>query len=200
MSAMADAAGRGALEGGRLCKIIVLLCHAGGGEPIRGEARMQNLVFMLSHRYGGKEMGFEPGAHGPCSRTVAEETRYLEELGILSSGDGRIEIAKTGRKAAEALAGQESDMLQIVERYKEMFNDMSEDEVLAYVCATYPDMAKSSAAYDSVKSNMEMHVMSMLRKQKITSAKAAEMIDESREYVMKKAARDGIPVLEADAP
>lgn len=200
MDAVTDMSKQGAPEGGRLHKIIVLLCHAGGGEPIRGKARMQKLVFMLSHRYGGgREMGFEPGAHGPYSKMVEEETRHLEEQGILSS-DGRIEITKTGRKAAEAIANWESDMLEIVERYKEMFNDMSEDEILAYICATYPDMAKSSAAYDSVKSHMERHVMSMLRKQKITSGKAADMLDKSREYIMKKAAQEGIPVLEADAP
>lgn len=199
MNAGADAAGRGAPEGGRLRKIIVLLCHAGGGEPVRGKARMQKLAFMLSRRYGCQETGFEPGARGPYSKIVEEETRYLEEQGILSS-DGRMEITETGRKAAEAIAKRESGMLKIVERYKEMFNDMSEDEILAYVCATYPDMAKSSAAYDSVKSHMERHVMSMLRRQKITSGKAAEMLGEGRECVMKKAARSGVPVLEADDP
>ena len=137
---------------------------------------MQKLAFMLSRRYGGGETGFEPGARGPYSKMVEEETRRLEEQGILAS-DGRMEITETGRKAAEAIANRESGMLEIVERCKEMFNDMSEDEILAYVCATYPDMAKRSTAYDSVKSGMERHAMSMLRKQKIASGKAAEMLD-----------------------
>ena len=111
----------------------------------------------------------------------------------MSVGSG-IKIAEAGR-AAEALAGSEACMLEMVERCEEMLNDTSEDEILTYVCATYPGMAKNSAAYDGIKPYMGRHAMSMLRNQKITSGKAAEMLGQSIEYVVKKAARGGIRVL-----
>ena len=91
-------------------------------------------------------------------------------------------------------------MFETIERYKSMFNDMSTNEVIAYVCATYPHIAKNPKISEKIKSEMEMHVMSMLRKQKITSGKAADMLDKSRNYVIKKAAQNGIPVLDAGPP
>ena len=188
------------LDGDQLHKIIVLLCHA-GGEPVRGKTKMQNLVFMLSDIYGrGEETGFEPGVYGPYSEIVEEEGRYLEGLGILSGGGNRIGIAAAGVKIAEALAQREPEMSKVVARYKAMFNDMTTDEVLAYVYATYPAMAKKSPVFKKIKSGMDRHVMSMLRKRKITSGRAAMLLGKSRYYVIEKAAREGIYVLEADDP
>lgn len=192
---------QGILEGDQLHKIITLLCHACGGEPVRGKTKMQKLVFMLSGIHGGdEEMGFEPDTYGPYSELVEAEERYLESLGVLSRGADRIEITKAGRKIAEALASQEPEMFETVEMYKEMFNDMSTNEVLAYVYGTYPDMAGKSLVYKKIKSEMDKHVMSMLRKEKISSGRATELLGESREYIIKKAAQDGMPVLEADDP
>ena len=200
MSALADIIRQSVLDGDQLHKIVVLLCHA-GGEPVRGRTKMQKLVFMLSQTYGrDEEMGFEPDMYGPYSEIVDEEVRHLEGLGILSSCGSRIGITAAGIKIAEALAEQEPEMFKVVARYKAMFNDMTTDEVLAYVYATYPDMAKKSLVSKRIKSEMDRHVMSMLRKRKITSGRAAMLLRKSRYHVIKKAAREGISVFEADDP
>ena len=201
MSALTDTIRQSVLDGDQLHKIIVLLCHAGGDEPVRGMTKMQKLVFMLSQIYGrDEEMGFEPDMYGPYSEIVDEEVHHLEGLGILSGRGNRIGITAAGIKAAEALAEQEPEMSKVVARYKIMFNDMTTNEVLAYVYATYPDMAKKSPVYDRIASEMDAHVTSMLRKRKITSGRAAMLLGKSREYVIKKCAREGMPVLEADDP
>ena len=200
VSALADTIRQSVLDGDQLHKIIVLLCHA-GGEPVRGRTKMQKLVFMLSQIYGrDEEMGFEPDMYGPYSEIVEEERSYLEGLGILSSRGNRIGITAAGIKVAEALAEQEPEMLKVVARYKTMFNDMTTNEVLAYVYAMYPDMAKKSLVSKKIKSRMDMYVMSMLRKRKITSGRASMLLGKSRESIIKKCARDGMPVLEADDP
>ena len=201
MSALTDTIRQSVLDGDQLHKIIVLLCHAGGDEPVRGMTKMQKLVFMLSQIYcRDGEAGFEPGVHGPYSEIVDEEVHHLEGLGILSGRGNRIGITTAGIKAAEALAEQEPEMSKVVARYKAMFNDMTTNEVLAYVYATYPDMAKKSLVSKTIKSRMDTYVMSMLRKRKITSGRASMLLGKSREYVIKKCARDGMPVLEADDP
>lgn len=198
---MADTIRQSVLDGDQLHKIIVLLCHAGGDEPVRGRTKMQKLVFMLSQIYGrDEEMGFEPDMYGPYSEIVDEEVRHLEGLGILSSRGNRIGITAAGIKVAEALAEQEPEMFKVVARYKTMFNDMTTNEVLAYVYAMYPDMAKKSLVSKKIKSRMDMYVMSMLRKRKITSGRASMLLGKSRESIIKQCARDGMPVLEADDP
>lgn len=200
MSTMDEMIRHSILEGDRLHKLLVLLSYAGGGEPVRGKTKIQKLVFMLSQLYiGDEEIGFEPSMYGPYSEIVDGERIYLEGLGVLYGGD-MMGITEAGRKVAETLAVQESDMFKTIERYKSMFNDMSTNEVDAYVYATYPHMAKNSKISEKIKSEMETHVMSMLRKQKITSGKAADMLDKSRDYVIKKAAQNGIPVLESGPP
>ena len=200
MGALTETIRQSVLEGDQLHKIIVLLCHA-GGEPVRGKTKMQKLVFMLSQIYGrDEEMGFEPDMYGPYSEIVEEEGRYLEGLGILSCRGNRIGITAAGVKIAEVLAQREPEMFKVVARYKTMFNDMTTDEVLAYVYATYPDMAQKSLVSKRIKSGMDKHVMSMLRKRKITSGRAAMLLGKSRYHVVKKAAREGIFVFEVDDP
>lgn len=175
-------------------KLVIMLAHAGGGSPVRDEAKMQNLAFMLSSADGGEEkMGFRPGAHGPHSDMVEGEVRHLNDLGILSIDGGKARLTSAGRAVAERLAEEDPGAFETVARYKEMFNDMSDDEILTYVRLAYPAMASSSPAAD--KPGAEEHVMSMLRNEKISASKAAELLGESVEYVIDAAFKRGIYVL-----
>lgn len=86
--------------------------------------------------------------------------------------------------------------LDVLLEYKETFNDMSDDELLAYVCAAHSDAA-GPAACGRLRARMEGLVMSMLRKEKISCGRAAELLGEEYWSVLKKAGEAGIRPLGA---
>ena len=187
-------------DGDHVHKLVVMLAHACGGIAVQRKMKMQKNVFMLSH-IGDKtgEMGFYPDTHGPYSDIVDGEIRYLNDLGILSTDGNRTRLTNAGRAVAERLADEDPRLFKVVERYKEMFNDMSTNEILTYVYRSYPSMATHSAARAELEQDVEKHVMSMLRKGKIRSGKAAELLGKDRMDVIETAVKKGIQVFEFDA-
>ena len=177
-------------------KHIILLAHANAGEPVRGRTKLQKMMFMVSDLLEtAGEYGFEASNYGPYSDTVDGEARYLADVGVLHEGD-EISLTGTGRRLAERLAESEDrKTVAAISRYKEMLNDLTAKEVLAYAYAAYPAMTVGSQAYRDIERDMEKHVMSMLKKEKITVGRASELMGRDILYVMKLASRMGIPVL-----
>lgn len=105
-------------------------------------------------------------------------------------------ITRLGRRVADRAAERESRRsLGMIGEYKGMFNDMTVDELLAYVYSAYPDMATRSPAYDRVMPNVEGHVMSMLRKEKVALGRAAELLGRPYGDVLRMAGRMRIQTL-----
>lgn len=97
---------------------------------------------------------------------------------------------------AEAVAGQAgSRTLEVLREYKETFNDMTTDELLAYVYLAHPETASQSAKYAGLKPRMERLMLSLVRKEKISGQRAAELLGKSYSYVLEKAGKSGIRVL-----
>lgn len=182
--------------GGKLRRIIVLLARA-GGEPIRGDAKLHGMMFLLSDPLKLGRGHYEPCSYGPCSRAVEAEAESLRAAGVLRGENGELSLTEAGTRAAEAEAGRAgARILDVLQEYKETFNDVSDDELLAYVCAAHPEAA-GPAARERLRPRMECLVMSLLRKEKISCGRAAELLGEGYWSVLKKAGDAGIRPLGA---
>lgn len=193
-----DAAERIAEGCDELHRLIVLLADASGGEPIRGKTKLQKMVFMLTLGEDGSKSphGYDADNYGPHSDIVDEEARYLEDVGVLCVDGANISVTALGRKVAGRVAEREEKRaLDMIDEYKEVFNDMTADELLAYVYSAYPDMAARSPAYDRVMSNVESHVMSLLKKEKVALGRAAELLGRPYEDVLRMAGKMRIQTL-----
>ena len=175
-------------------KLSIMLAHACDDSPVQDSMKLQNLMFMLSS-IDDNEMGFRPGTDGPYSDIVEEEVRRLCERGILSIENGETRLTAAGRAIAERIAEEDPDAFETIARYKELFNDMDADEILTYVCRSHPSKVPR-ALVDRLEPDVEKHVLSMLRKRKISSGKAAELLGERVKYVIDLAYKNGIYVLE----
>ena len=181
-----------------LHRLVILLAASNGGEPIRGKTKLQKMVFMLTEGEDGGDgpCGCDAGRYGPHSDAVDEEAGYLAKAGILCTDGAGISVTPLGREVAGRIAAEEDRRtLDMIDRYKEMFNDLTADELLAYVYSAYPDTAARSLAYGRVAPNMERHVMSMLKKEKITSERASELLGRPLEDVLGLAGRMRIRTL-----
>ena len=182
-----------------LHRLVILLAAANGGEPIRGREKLQKIVFMLTDgedlEYG--PCGYDAGEYGPHSDIVDEEAGYLEEAGVLcADGGGDIAATRLGMEVAGRIAkGEDRRTLDMIVEYKEVFNGLTIGELLAYVYSAYPDMATRSPAYDRTMSNRERHVMSMLKKGKVSLGRASELLGRPLGDVMRLAGRMRIQTL-----
>lgn len=175
-----------------LRRLVVLLAASKGGEPIRGRMKLQKMVFMLACGNGreGGSFGYGASGGGPHSDIVEEEAGHLEDVGVLRTDGEDVSVTQLGREVAGRIAdGEDRRTLDRIDRYKEVFNDMTADELLTYVYSSYPDMAARSLTYDRVMSDKERHTVSMLVGGKIALGRAAEILDRPVDDVWRMAGR-----------
>ena len=192
-----DAAEGMRLTSDPLRRLVVLLAAANGCEPIRGRTKLQKIVFMLIEKKGWKcgPCEYVAGNDGPHSDIVEEEAARLEDAGILRTDGEDVSITQLGGEVAGRIAdGEDRRTLARIGWYKESFNDLTADELLAYVYSTYPDMATRSPTYDRIMSSKERHAVSMLVKGKISLGRAAEILDRPVEDVWEMAGRMRVQV------
>ena len=175
-----------------LHRLVVLLAASNGCEQIRGVARLQKIVFMLNRGEGWEDFpcGYAAGDRGPHSEIVEEGVGRPEETGVLRTEGDAISVTQLGREVAGRIAREEDLLtLAMIDEHKDMFNDLAADELLAYICTAYPGMATGSAACDRITSDKERHVMSMLKKGKITPGHASELLGLALEDVLRMTGR-----------
>ena len=180
-----------------LQKFLILLANA-NNEPIKGWLKLQKMMFLLSDKIDEikNQSSYDADNYGPYSEIVDEEAQYLEQVGVLSSGPGEITLTKDGKEIAKELIKNENkDILNVLNEYKRFLNDLSSKELLAYVYSAYPDMTEESIEYENLKPNMENYILSLVKKQKISAQRAAELLNKSQEYIIRKMKEKGIVML-----
>ena len=134
-----------------LDRLVILLAASDGAKPIRGKTTLQKIVFMLTdiEAWDGGPCGCAAGSSGPHNDIVDERAGCLEDAGVLRTDGGDICATRLGREVAGRIAGgEERRTLARIDRYKDVFNDLTLEELSAYVYSAYPDMAAGAPARD----------------------------------------------------
>ena len=179
-------------------RYLVLLADAGGGEPVRGRTKLQKMMFLASKADDelDREGCFEPDNYGPYSEVVNEELEYLASVGVLRVAGSEIGITRAGRRIAEKLSKEAGANTPLMLRnLKDLLNDLPTREVLGYIYAAYPETTSESVEYKKIKPQMEAIMVSLIRKEKITSGHAAELLGRPRHYVIGLMKEAGIAYL-----
>ena len=159
--------------------LILLLLDANKGEPVKGKVWLQKEMFLLVHNTGKDEMiqgaQFEPHHYGPYSETIDAELDILRMMGLIEI-NRRISLKPMGRRLASKLRKIVSpEFLELVEEIKGNLNDLSEDELLAYIYFTFPNMTTESRVLERIKRKREGLAVSLYRKGKVSLSKAAQI-------------------------
>ena len=121
-------------------------------------------MFLLSNIFDEirEASSYDGGNHGPHSKVVEEELEYLRQMSVLSMNGDNIEITPLGKEIAkEILKKEDKDTIYTISAQKKFLNDLSNKEILAYICAAYPDTAKESVVYDDIIPDIEKYVISL---------------------------------------
>ena len=183
--------------GGRIRRYTLLLAGA-GDKGVRGHMMLQKMLYVLAKDVDdeGVVSTFRPHDHGPYSQQVADELDALARDGLVSHVPGKITLTSEGRAAARD-AGSDLDETEtaIVCECRRFFNGMTDEQLLLYMYQVYPDMAAKSRVHDDIVSRAEEIVMGMVKEEKISTGRAAEILKVSYHDVLDMRGRHGVPSL-----
>ena len=110
----------------------------------------------------------------------------LEMLLRILGKSGKKDLRVAGMAALSSSLIYRMKIISLLSEYKKFLNDLPVNELLAYIYSAYPNMTEESAKYAAIKQNMEKYIFSLIKKQKISSQRAAELLDKSQNYIIKK--------------
>lgn len=165
-------------------KFIILLAGAKESKPIPGPLHLQKEMYLLQNLFPdlATETDYEPYFMGRHSEVVEEELKELQLSGLIRSVNGPISLTSDGAMVLAKLK-EKSDEKEIkkAEEFKDLLNDMTKDELLAFVYSSDPDqneLEKESIEYKRVVQNRKRLAISMYKKDKISAQKAADIAGE----------------------
>ena len=189
-----------ALEGGEVLRDDVhrqMVSLLGIG-PVDGRAKLQGMLFLVTYNVPEVKalLRYAPGRHGPYSEVVRDALEHLVAGGMITEGPGGISLTDRGREAGAAIrGGMDPWIMRLLDAYRDALNDLTGDELLAFMYTLFPDMAAESEDHDRIMSDLEPLVMALVKKEKISSGRAAELLGVTLDKVIDNMNRMGLQVL-----
>ena len=184
----------------RMRRCILLLAGAAEDGGVRSVLVLQNLLYVLAKKTGdgGIEGSFGPGELGPHSEEATGVIGRMAEDGLISIGrEGRIAATPEGRASArDAGEGLDEYARAVIAGHVPFLNDMTDEELLLYMHLVHPDMSAGSRACAALAHRTEDIVMGMVRDEKISSGRAAEVMGVPFRKVLSMMRRYGSPNLQ----
>jgi uncharacterized protein YwgA len=170
-----------------ISKFILLLLRASDTKPIPGALWLQKEMFLLQNVFSklAEEADFEPYLMGPYSEIVANEAQELQRSKLVKLDGQKISLTGEGKLISEAIM-RKSDKKEIqkIEEFKELINDLSKEELLAFIYFSYPlpqEIAQESIEYKDLLPKRKKLAISLYQKDKVSAQKDAQIAGENLE-------------------
>jgi len=177
-------------------KYTLLLLSANDCMPVTGKVWFQKELFLVSKNLPrlDVETEFEGSLMGPYSENADAALDQLRIEGLVEC-NGKIKLTDKGQNVAESLKAKATKETQeLLSDMKSFFNDMTEDELLAYVYFSYPDMTIESIKFEEIKTKRVSIAICLFAKNKVSIGKAAQIAGTSQESFIKIARSNGVAV------
>lgn len=159
---------------------LLALIASNSGAPVPGRLHLQKEMYLLQRAFPdlGEQLDFEPYFLGPHSFTVEDEAKELAQSGYIDVEGGRVSLAPRGAQLVPKILGfLPRERIQRIDEFKRLLNDLSNDELLAFIYFGYPssDVEEESAQYRQLLPRRLELAKSLYRKGKISAERAAEI-------------------------
>ena len=143
-----------------------------------------------------EQTSYEPDMLGPYSEVIDEESNYLKDIGIFNATEGQISLTDQGIEVANEIEKKEKpEIKELISDFKQFLNNLTSSELLCYVYSAYPEMTEESVEYNRLLPIMEDTILNLVKKQKISMGRAAELLNKKHDYVINRMKEKGIKVL-----
>ena len=162
-------------------KFVLLLLGANDSEPVPSNIHFQKEMYLLQKLFPelADETDYEPYFLGPYSEIVDSEAEELKSSGLIQIVSGKFRLTSEGEKIHSVVKqGSNAKEIQKSEEFKEFLNDLTKDELLAFIYFSYPsteEFEKESIEYEDLLPKRRRLAVSMYQKGKISAQKAAQI-------------------------
>jgi hypothetical protein len=176
-------------------KFILLLLGAKDSEPVPGQIHLQKEMYLLQNVFPQlqDETDFEPYFLGPHSEIVANEEEELQRSNLIDVRGGQIRLTSDGKSVFQELIKRaDKKEFEKIQEFKDFLNDLSKDELLAFIYFSYPspeELEKESIEYKELLPKRKRLAISMYKKDKISAQKAAQIAGMDLEDFLKELKR-----------
>lgn len=178
-------------------KYILLLLNSDDNDTVSGKTKLMKELFFISQNIPelDEETDFEPDNYGPSSDVVMGDIEKLDMLQLIKIHNENYSLTEQGKKIAQKIINTVGKReLEIIEDMKQLFKDLTYHEMLGLVYFSYPEMTEKSLVKEEIENRREKIALSLLKKGKISIAKAAEIADMSMSSFYKMLKKEGIKV------
>jgi len=157
-------------------KLILFTIGSMDRAPIRSKIKIQKILFLISNVFKGFQnlLEFEPHLFGPYSETLDYVLESLIKLGLVKKEGSSYRLTDDGQDLVESLKPK-PELINVINDFKSFLNDLSDDEILVFIYASYPQFISESVKWDDLKPRRVSIAHSLLNKGKISFSKAAEI-------------------------
>lgn len=181
-------------------RFILLLLYSRDREPVKGETWLQKEMFLIGKNVDeiGRKYPNAGYLKGPYSEAVDKTASQFQMSGFLSreTGQGISLTSKGAELARELLEQTKEEERKMVHDVKEFLNDMSSDELLAYIYSCYPESTENSDIKEQVKEKCLPAAVNLVRKRKISVEKGAEIANMPLKSFVLELKKRNVPVFE----
>lgn len=144
--------------------------------PLKSRIKILKLMFLLSNVFKDFQglLHFEPHLFGPYSETLDNVLESLIRLGYMESFCSNFRLPNSGSNAYSSLKPK-PELAREIDDFKLFLNDLNDEEVLAFVFASYPKYISKSVKWDELKPRRKDFAISLFRRNKVSFSKAAEI-------------------------
>jgi len=157
-------------------KLILFTIGSLDRAPIRSKIKIQKILFLISNVFKGFQnlLEFEPHLFGPYSETLDYVVESLIKLGLVKKEGSSYSLTEDGQTLVDSLTPK-PELLAVINDFKLFLNDLTDDEILVFVYASYPQFISESVKWDELKPKRVSIALSLLNKGKVSFSKAAEI-------------------------
>ena len=159
-------------------KILLFSIGVLDNAPIRSKTKLQKLLFLTSNVFEDYQdlLDFEPHLYGPYSETVDEILNDLIKMELVIQDRGQYRLTDLGVELYDRLKPKD-ELKFVLEDFKHFLNDLSNDELLTFIYVNYPKYTSEAVKWEELKERRVYYALRLLKKQKVSFAKAVEISD-----------------------
>jgi len=158
--------------------LILFLLASKKSTPIKGKLWLEKELFLLTESVQKlKELfDFEADLYGPYSEIVNSDLEALIQMNLTETISKQFSITSKGLKLISCFEGQISKkLLDEIYKSKDLLNDLSRDELLAYIYQVFPNTTEESIVFDKIKPKLKDIAIDLLKMGKISIGLAAKI-------------------------
>lgn len=159
-------------------RILLLLVGESEADPIPGNLWLQKEMFLVAKNFQPLEefLAYEPNVQGPYSESVNNILEDLQYRGLARKEGADILPTRRGREVATVLRARAKEPLpSLVSDVRDLLNDLTKDEVLAYIYYSFPEMTVESLEIEQIEQSRGELAKRLYEKGKISREKASEL-------------------------